>query len=167
MSHIMVERVINECSKQQIKSALLEEITPEKSDLRYYMPIVASSLIYEESIEIMNTIKILLDGKRMNEPDADEKAKELYAKYELLDKINKDNDYRMTVLICMEDTEPETPTKFVCVYGNRLLEYRYYNKKNMASFIYREAHDIKANYEGTFDAAKKLKHEIHEYLENR
>lgn len=167
MSHIMVERVINECSKQQIKSATLEEITPEKSELRYYMPIVASSLIYEESMGILNTIKILLDEKGMGEPNAEEKAKELYAKYELLDKINNDNDYRMTVLLCMEDVEPEIPTKFVCVYNNRPIEYRYFNKDNMASFIYREAYDIKANYEGTFNAAKKLNHDIHEYLENR
>lgn len=95
------------------------------------------------------------------------KAVELCAKYEFLQKLNDDNDMRTAVLLCMDDDEPALPTTFICVYNGHVHEYCSPNKNNMTTFVYREAYDIRANYEKTLKALKNLSQEFHEYLENR
>lgn len=163
----MLERIKTECSKQQIMNESLDENTPLKSDLRYYMPFIASSFVNESSIEIAGALECLFEEKGWNKPNAEARAVELCAKYKLLQEINRINDARTAVLLCMEDSEPELPTKLVCVYNGNLYEYRSPNQKNVATFVYREAYDIRANYEKVLEALKNLKQEIHEYLEGR
>lgn len=163
----MLRRVKNECSKQQIMNESLDIITPEKSDLRYYMPFIASSFTNENNLKILSELKGLIEEKGLNKPDAEVRAIELCAKYELFQKLNNDNDLRIAVLLCLDDEEPELPTKFVCVYNGHVHEYCSPNKNNMSTFVYREAYDIRANYEKILKALKNLSQEFHEYLESR
>lgn len=58
MSRDMFVRIKNECSKQQIMSESLDYNTPPKTDLRFYMPFIASSFINGNNLKILSKLKI-------------------------------------------------------------------------------------------------------------
>lgn len=167
ISNNMLGRVFEECSSQQIMSAECEEITPEKTDLCYYFPFVAVSNLGNEIRPFLNSLKSLIDNNGLEKPEAGENAQILCEKLEKLKQIAEFNIHKFTILAYMLDDSPEIDSSLICAYNGYAYKYQTPNKKNMETFVYREAFDVKVNYEKMLDEVKALDREIEEYLANR